>query len=101
MINLLVYKYNLQYIMGKNQLQALDIGEGIVPKFRLGRWGVKTGSEYSLISDRSKYSEILFGFHNSRPFLERHLLIAVLLWSIVLSYLMMLVAYTETCRNIG
>jgi len=52
MINLPVY--NFLYTIGKNPLQALFIGARIVPKLMLGKRGVRTGSEYSLVSDRSK-----------------------------------------------
>jgi hypothetical protein len=59
MINLPVY--NLLYTVGKNNLQALFLGAKIGPKLKLGRRGVRTCSEYSLVSDRSKYSEIYLG----------------------------------------
>jgi hypothetical protein len=53
--------YNLQYTIGKDHLQALFTGARIVPKLKLGRRSVRTGSECSLVSDRSKYSEIYLG----------------------------------------
>lgn len=52
MLNLPVY--NFLYTIEKNHLQALFIGARIVPILKLGRRSVRTVSEYSLVSDRSK-----------------------------------------------